>query len=53
MFRRDADHKRQDKLSATFDHLHECLPCQNSNIENNFAVLKRDVRGEIFKCFQR
>ena len=41
MFRRVADHKGQDKSSAIFNHLHECLPCRNSNIENNFEVLKR------------
>ena len=36
MFRRVADYKGQDKHSAIFGHLHQCLPCQNSNIENNF-----------------
>ena len=39
IFRRVADHKGQDKRSAIFDYLHECLPCQNPNIENNFEVL--------------
>ena len=48
MFRRVADHKGQDKRSAIFDHLHECLPCQNSNIDNNFEVLKRCARGRLF-----
>ena len=48
MFRRVADHKGQDKRSAIFDHLHGCLPCQNSNIDNNFEVLKRCARGELF-----
>ena len=48
MFRGVADHKGQGKRSATFDHMHECLLCQNSNIENNFEVLKRCARGELF-----
>ena len=48
MLRRVADRKGQEKLSAIFDHLHECLPCQNSNIDNNFEVLKRCARGELF-----
>ena len=48
MFRRVADHKGQDKHCAMFDNLHECLPCQSSNIENNFEALKRCARGKLF-----
>ena len=48
MFRRVADHKGKDKRSAIFDNLHEYLPCQNSNIDNNVEVLKRCAWGEIF-----
>ena len=48
MFRRVADHNGQDKRSAIFDHLHECLRCQNSNIENKFEVFERYARSELF-----
>ena len=43
-----AYHKGLDKRSAISDHLHECLPCQSSNIENNFEALKRCARGKLF-----
>ena len=47
MFRTVADHREQDNRSAIFDLLHECLPCQNSKIDNNFELLKRCARGEL------
>ena len=48
MFRRVADHNGNDKRSAIFDHLHHCVHCQNSNFDNNFKVLKRCARGELY-----
>lgn len=40
-FRRVAYHKEKDKHTAIFNHLHYCIQCKNSNIDNNFKALKR------------
>ena len=47
MFRSVADHKGKDKRSVIFEHLHQCIHSQNSNIDN-FKILKRYARGELY-----
>ena len=35
------DHKESDKNSAIFKHIYNCKSCRNTNIHDNFKVLKR------------
>ena len=41
IFRRVTDHCGNDKNSEIFEHLFNCKTCQNSDIVQNFKVLKR------------
>ncbi len=48
VFRRISDHCGTDKNSAIFDHLFTCTHCQNSDIVQNFKVLKRCKQSELY-----
>ena len=47
MFRQIADHKGTDKNSAIFEHLFDCKHFQNSDITNNFKVLKQCEKSDL------
>ena len=42
------DHCGTDKNSAIFEHLFNCTTCQNSDIVQNFKVLKRCKQSELY-----
>ena len=41
LFRQIEDHKGSNKNSAIFQHIYNCKSSQNTNIHQNFKVLKR------------
>ena len=48
IFRQITDHCGTNKNSATFEHIFNCKPCQNSDIIKNFKVLKRCKQSELY-----